>query len=159
MTWLQRYRVRRFLRDSVWLPPLLGMVLVLLVQPVVGRLDRVLEVKAVIGPESARAVLAALSRIDESVPQIAVWIASCSSAAYIGLFLYMIDYVGKSLRPVNVLTAVGTAGREPIQGVYPLAYAATGSMPTSVESMPKGGTSRIVKTRRTGVVLAFGVAG
>ncbi len=61
MTWLQRYRISRFLRDSVWLPPLVVMVLVLLAHPLVGRLDRMLDVKAVIGPESARALLAALA--------------------------------------------------------------------------------------------------
>jgi uncharacterized membrane protein len=61
MTWLQRYRISRFLRDSVWLPPVVVMALVMLAHPLVGRLDRILDVKAVIGPESARALLAALA--------------------------------------------------------------------------------------------------
>ena len=169
MTWLQRYRINRFVRDSVWLPPLLAMVLVMIVQPLVDRLDRILEMKAIVGPEGARAVLAALassmltfivfvfsimlvtvqlasaqltpriiatffrsgilrlsltvfvfaftytlaalSRIEDSVPQITVWIATYSSAACVGIFLYLIDDVGKSLRPVSVLTNVGKRGR------------------------------------------------
>jgi uncharacterized membrane protein len=61
MTWLQRYHMNRVLRDTVWLPPLVVMVLVLLAHPLVGRLDGILSVKAVIGPESARALLAALA--------------------------------------------------------------------------------------------------
>jgi uncharacterized membrane protein len=217
MTWLQRYRISRFFRDSVWLPPLVAMVLVMLAQPLVSRLDPILGVKAVIGPESARAVLAALassmltfivfvfsillvsvqlasaqltpriiatffrsgvlrfsltvfvfafvytlsalSRIEDSVPQISVWVAAYSSAACIGVFLYMIDYVGKSLRPVSVLTNVGNTGQEVIQDVYPLPVAATENAPTNVAPVPKGGPSRTVRTRRTGVVLAFDVAG
>ena len=33
MSWLQRYRINSFLRNSVWLPPLLGMVAALLLHP------------------------------------------------------------------------------------------------------------------------------
>jgi len=217
VTWLRRYRIKQFLRDSVWLPPLLAMAVVLFVQPVVGRLDRILDVKAVIGPESARAVLAALapsmltfivfvfsimlvtvqlasaqltpriiasffrsgilrlsltvfvfafaytlaalSRIEDSVPQIAVWIAAYSSAACIGVFLYLIDYVGRSLRPVSVLTAVGNNGQEVIRDVYPLPVTAMEIVPTGAAPLSKEARSRTVKTSRTGVVLAFDIAG
>jgi uncharacterized membrane protein len=217
MTWLQRYRINRFLRDSVWLPPLLAMVVALLVHPLVRRADQILDLKAAIGPESARAVLAALassmltfivfvfsimlvsvqlasaqltpriiasffrsgilrfsltvfvfaftytlvalSRIEDSVPQISVWIATYSSAACIGVFLYMIDRVGKSLRPVSVLTQTGNTGQEVIRDVYPLPVAGTEDAPTNVVLVPEGGMSRSVKTKHTGVVLAFDVAG
>src|SRR4030095_3486113 len=178
------------------------MVLVMLAQPLVTRLDPILGVKAIIGPESARAVLAALassmltfivfvfsillvsvqlasaqltpriiatffgsgilrfsltvfvfafvytlsalSRVEESVPQISVWIAAYSSAACIGVFLYMIDYVGKSLRPVSVLTNVGNKGQAVIRDVYPLQVTATENMPTNVTPVPRGGPSRTV---------------
>ena len=217
MTWLQRYHMSRFLRDTVWLPPLVVMVLVLLAHPLVGRLDGILSVKAVIGPESARALLAALassmltfivfvfsimlvavqlasaqltpriiatffrsgilrisltvfvfaftytlaalSRTEDVVPQIAVWIASYSSAGCIGVFLYLIDNVGKSLRPVSLLTFIGNAGQAVIREVYPRPVAATDEAPIKVASLPQGGASRTIKTRRTGVVLAFDVAG
>ena len=217
MTWLQRYRINRFLRDSVWLPPLLGMVVALLVHPLVRRADQILDLKAAIGPESARAVLAALassmltfivfvfsimlvtvqlasaqltpriiatffrsgilrfsltvfvfafaytlmalSRIEDTVPQISVWIATYSSAACVGIFLYMIDHVGKSLRPVSVLTRIGNTGQEVIHDVYPLPVAGTEDAPSNVALVPEGTTSRTVKTNRTGVVLAFDVAG
>jgi uncharacterized membrane protein len=61
MTWQQRYRISRFLRDSIWLALVVVMVLVLLAHPLVGRLDGILGVKAVIGAETARALLAALA--------------------------------------------------------------------------------------------------
>jgi uncharacterized membrane protein len=217
VTWLQRYRIRQFLRDSVWLPPVLAMVLVMLTQPLVTRLDPILGVKAIVGVESARAVLAALassmltfivfvfsillvtvqlasaqltpriiatffrsgilrfsltvfvfafvytlsalSRIEESVPQISVWIAAYSSAGCIGVFLYMIDYVGKSLRPVSVLTKVGNSAQEVIRDVYPLPVPTSGDVPNSVASRPAGEPSRTVESTHTGVVLAFDVAG
>ena len=217
MTWLQRYRINRFLRDSVWLPPLLAMVVALLVHPLVRRADQILGLKAAIGPESARAVLAALassmltfivfvfsimlvsvqlasaqltpriiatffrsgilrfaltvfvfafaytlmalSRIEDTVPQISVWIATYSSAACVGIFLYMIDRVGKSLRPVSVLTLVGNTGQEVIHDVYPRSVAGAEHAPSNIALVPEGATSRTVKTNRTGVVLAFDVAG
>ncbi len=217
MTWLQRYRINRFLRDSVWLPPLLGMVVALLAHPLVRRADQILDLKAAIGPESARAVLAALassmltfivfvfsimlvtvqlasaqltpriiatffrsgilrfsltvfvfafaysllalSRIEDTVPQISVWIATYSSAACVGIFIYMIDRVGKSLRPVSVLTRVGNTGQEVINGVYPLPVAGTEDARSNMALVPETTTSRTVKTKRTGVVLAFDVAG
>lgn len=155
MTWLQRYRFRRFLHESVWFPPVVAMVLVLFVEPFIARLDGALGVKALIGPEGARALLAALAssmltfiafffsimlvvvqlssaqltpriiatffhsrtlrvsltvfvfaftytlaalgRIDASVQQVAVWIAVGSSVACIGVFVYLIDDVGRAL--------------------------------------------------------------
>lgn len=176
MTWLQRYQVSSFLRNSVWLPPLIGLVAALLMHPLVLWVDATLGWKAAVGPDGARAVLgalvsslltfivfvfsilllvvqlasaqltpriiagvyrdrvlkfsltifvfsfiytlAALSRIEDSVPQIAQWVAAYSSVASIGVFLYMIDHVGKSLRPVSVLTRSGNAGLKVIQDVY-----------------------------------------
>jgi uncharacterized membrane protein len=217
MTWLQRYRIGRFLRDSVWLPPLVAMVLVLLAHRLVDHLDGLMGVKAVIGPESARALLAALassmltfivfvfsimlvavqlasaqltpriiarffrsdvlrisltvfvfaftftlatlSRTENVVPQTAVWIASYCCAGCIGVFVYLIDSVGKSLRPVSLLTSIGNAGQEVIRDVYPLTVLATDEAATEVASVPDGDSSRTVSTRRTGVVLAFDVAG
>jgi uncharacterized membrane protein len=217
VTWLQRYRVRSFLRNSVWFPPLIGMVTALLVHAVGRHVDAMLGWKAVIGVEGARAVLAALassmltfivfvfsilllavqlasaqltpriiatfyrnrvlklsltvfvfaftytlgvlSRIDESVPQISLWVAVYSSVACVGVFLYMIDNVGKSLRPVSVLTRIGSTGREVIQDVYPGTVVGTADIPTNVALAPGRGTARIVASTRTGVILAFDVAG
>ena len=60
MTWLQRYRLRSFLRNSVWLPPLLGMVAALL-RPVVQWVDRRWAGTPRWGADGARAVLGALA--------------------------------------------------------------------------------------------------
>ena len=177
MTWRQRYRIRSFVRSSVWLPPVAGLIAALLLRPVVQAVDEALGGVSVVGPDGARALLGALassmltfivfvfsillvavqlasaqltpriiatvyrnrvlkysltffvftftytlavlSRIGDTVPQLSMWIAVYSSVFCIALFIYMIDHVGKSLRPVSVLTRVGTAGQEVILDVYP----------------------------------------
>ena len=217
MTWLQRYSINSFFRNTVWFPPLLGMAAALLLHPLVRWVDLILGWKAPVGPESARAVLAALSssmftfivfvfsilllsvqlasaqltpriianffrsrilrvsltlfvfaftytlaalsRIGDSVPQVSLWVAVYSSVACIGVFLYLIDRVGKSLRPVSILTALGSAGQGVIEDVYPRPVAGTEDTPTNAVLVPEGEPSRTVATRRTGVVLAFDVAG
>jgi len=103
--------------------------------------------------------LAALSRIEDAVPQITQWVAVYSSVASIGVFLFMIDRVGKSLRPVAILTRLGNEGQEVIEQVYPRLVAGTRDTPTNVALVPPGKPSRIVATGRTGVVLAFDVDG
>ena len=56
MTWLQRYRVRQFVRNSLWFGPVLGMVAALAaVRPLVS-IDRVLNLESPINPDAARAV-------------------------------------------------------------------------------------------------------
>jgi uncharacterized membrane protein len=217
MTWLQKYQFRNFLRDSVWLPPLFGMVGALLMFPVIRWVDAILGWKAVVGPDGARAVLgalsssmltfivfvfsimllavqlasaqlspriiagfyrnpvlkfsltlfvfaftftlAALSRIEDTVPQIALWVAVYSSVTSIAVFLYMIDRVGKSLRPVTVLTTIGNRGQKVIEEVYPRLVSGTQDTQSNVALVPPGEPSRIVATGRTGVVLAFDVDG
>ena len=73
--------------------------------------------------------LAALSRIEDSVPQIILSVAMYSSIASIGVFLYMIDHISKSLRPVIVLTAIGNHGQEVIENFYPRLVAGTEDVP------------------------------
>jgi uncharacterized membrane protein len=215
MTWLQRYRIRNFVTNSVWLLPLLGLVGALLLNPVVQRLDAALGWKASVDVDSARAVLgaltsslltfivfvfsillvavqlasaqlspriiatvyrspvlrlsltlfvfaftfslAALARIGEAVPQIAVWIAIGSSVASIAAFLYMLDIVGKSLRPVIILTRIGNLGQEVIEDVYPHVFGDAARAPATAPQL--GTPARVVPAHRTGVVLAFDVDG
>ena len=217
MTWLQRYQVSSFLRNSVWFFPLIGLVAALFMHLVIRWMDAVLGWYAPVGSDGARAVLGALvsslltfivfvfsilllvvqlasaqltpriiagiyrsrvlkfsltififsftyalatlSRIEDSVPQIAQWVATYSSLISIGVFLYMIDNVGKSLRPVSVLTRVGNSGLKVIQEVYPRPFAGAEDTPTNVALVAKGKPSRIIASKHAGVVLAFDVAG
>ena len=217
MSWLDRYRIRSFLRHSIWLPPLLGLLTALLLHQVTRRVDLILGWKALVGPEGARAVLAALassmltfivfvfsillvavqlasaqltpriialvyrnrvlkvsltffvfaftytlavlSRVEAAVPQISVWVAVYSCVVCIVIFVYMIDHIGKALRPVSVLTLVGSVGQAVIREVYPEPVAGTEDVPTNVALVPPGEPSRTVPSTRTGAVLAFDETG
>jgi uncharacterized membrane protein len=213
VTWLQRYRLRNFVRNSAWLPPLAGLVAALATNRLMWWADRLLGWHARVGVEGSRIVLTALAssmftfivfvfsilllsvqlasaqltprfiaqffrnrtlkvslsvfvfvftydlallaRIDDFVPQLSVWLAKYASVAAIGIFLYMVDSVGKSLRPVTILTAIGRQGHDVIEAVYPdSARSAAGASP----SMP-GGEVRVVGNSRPGVVLAFDPVG
>ena len=101
--------------------------------------------------------LTALARIGDTVPQVAVWIAVGSSVASIAAFLYMLDHVGKSLRPVIILTRIGNLGQEVIEDVYPRFVGDEAQSPES-PALP-GAPARVVGAHRTGVVLAFDVDG
>ena len=121
--------------------------------------NRVLRVSLTIFVFAFVYALAALSRIEDSVPQIAQWVAVYSSVASIGAFLYMIDHVGKALRPISILTQVGSAGQEVIRDVYPRPIAGAEDAATNVALAPGREPSGVIVGRRTGVVLAFDVAG
>ena len=217
MTWLQRYELRTFLKNSVWLPPLLGMVIGLCARPLIQELDTVLGLRAEVGPDAARAVLgtlvsalltfivfvfsimlltvqiesaqltpriiaavyrnrvlrlsltlfvfsftysvAAMSRIGDYVPQVSIWVAVYSSVASIAMFLYLIDHVAKSLRPVAILSGVGTSGQAVIEDVYPRVVVDGDDAPPSPPPLPPIERARTVPSRRTGVVLAIDVTG
>jgi uncharacterized membrane protein len=216
MTWLQRYRARSFVRGSVWMPPVVGMLTALLLHQVIQRVDLALGWQASVGTDGARAVLgalvssmltfivfvfsillvavqlasaqltpriialvyrsnvikfsltifvftftytlAALSRIEQSVPQISQWVAIYSNIFCIALFIYMIDYVGKSLRPISLLARIGSAGQRVLSEVYPRAVSVTDATPTNAVR-PDGEPSCVVPSVYTGTVLAFDVAG
>ena len=217
MTWLQRHQLASFVRNSVWLPPVLGMVIALIVRPVVQDIDSMLGWTAPVGPDAARTVLgilvsalltfivfvfsilllivqiasaqlspriiapiyrsrvvrfslalfvftftytlAALARIENSVPQVSMWLAVYSSVLSIAVFLYMIDHVGKALRPVIVLSNIGSSGQQVVEDVYPQLLAAAQGQPANAAAGITGKPSRIIASKRTGVVLALDING
>jgi uncharacterized membrane protein len=217
MTWLQRYRLRSFLRNSVWLPPLLGLLAALVANRLMQSADHLSWWGPRVGLEGSRILLTALAsslltfivfvfsilllavqlasaqltpriiahfyrnrmlrlslsvfvfvftfdlavvvRIDESLPRPSVSLAVYSSVASIGIFLYMIDKVGKSLRPVSILTSIGRVGHDVIRGVYPHPVASTGNAQGPSPALPAVDCRRTVENFRPGVVLAFDPAG
>ena len=61
MTWLQRYRIRHYIRNSIWILPVLGMVAALAAVPLLHGMEEALGWKSAINPETARAVLGTLA--------------------------------------------------------------------------------------------------
>jgi uncharacterized membrane protein len=215
VTWLQRYRLRHYLENSIWIPPVVAMLLAMLLVRLVHALDERMGWQASFDPDNARTVLgslagamftfivfvcsslllvvqlasaqltprligvlfrervtkltlsafvftfaftlSALMRVGDTVPLATAQIAAYSCAACLGLFLYLIDHVGKLLRPSGALSSAASHAHEIIDQVYPHRF--DQSRDESREGGDLPGPVRTVFSTTEGVVLAFDVAG
>jgi uncharacterized membrane protein len=216
MAWLQRYRIRHYVVNSIWMLPLLCMLAALAAAPLLHRFEAAMNWESGGNPEAARAVLgtlaasmftfivfvssalliavqlasaqlspriiaivfkdpvtkfsltlfvfiftfslAVLVRIDTSVPMLSTRLAAYGCLASLGVFLFLIDHVGKALRPSGALRAVAMLGREVIESVYPrlLAEAQEAAQePDALDAEPTCTVSNL----KDGVILAFDVQG
>jgi uncharacterized membrane protein len=105
--------------------------------------------------------LAALVRISDAVPLLTGRLAVYSCLASMGVFLYLIDHVGRVLRPSGALRIVGRLGCGVIENVYPrLLGEGQESLGASGERAKREGTSTVmVRSPSDGTVLAFDIAG
>lgn len=217
MTWLQRYRIRHYVKHSIWVLPFLSMFVAMVAVRVLHWLEESMNWQLHMHPDTARAVLAtmasslftfivfvssallvavqlasaqltpriialvfrdpvtkhslslfvftftftlsALVRIHTAVPLLTAQTAAYISVASLGVFLFLIDHVGKSLRPSGALWATAALGRDVIESVYPKRLAETPSaLPVRVQLLHEQPT-RTVSNTHDGVVLAFDVAG
>src|SRR5437588_3383881 len=103
--------------------------------------------------------LAVLVRVTTSVPPLTTRIAAYSCLASLGVFLYLIDHVGKALWPSGALWAVASLGRRVIESVYPERLPGSGrKAPTGANVLGETPTATVAETR-DGVVLAFDIKG
>jgi uncharacterized membrane protein len=103
--------------------------------------------------------LAVLVRVNASVPWLTTYVAAYSFLASLGVFLYLIDRVGKSLRPSGALQAVAALGLRVIEDVFPRRpYESQAAPPVAAEVLA-GEPTRTVVALEGGVVLAFDIAG
>jgi uncharacterized membrane protein len=103
--------------------------------------------------------LAALIRINDSVPIITAEVAGYSCLVSLLVFLYLIDHVGKALRPSGALRSVAQHGRRVIDHVYPLTEAKAPAGPTASGSILLQAPVQTVASTSDGVVLAFDIRG
>jgi uncharacterized membrane protein len=103
--------------------------------------------------------LAVLVQIDDRVPFLSQKLGVWSCVASLCAFFYLIDHVGKELRPSGVLKDLGQTGREVIESVYPSLLAS--SPETSREIVEALDDEPIIEvpSPKGGVVLAFDVKG
>jgi uncharacterized membrane protein len=99
--------------------------------------------------------LAVLVQIDESVPLVSQKLAVWSCAASLGAFFYLIDHVGKELRPSGVLKRIGQTGRKVIESVYPSLLAFSPETPPEIVGALDDQPILEVVNPKGGVVLAF----
>ena len=219
MTWLQRYRIRHYVRNSIWLLPVMGMVVGLLIVRALHWLESAMGWESQFRPEGARAVLgtlagaiftlivfvssallvvlqlasaqlspriigivfrnpvtklsitafvftfavtlATLGRIDTTVPLLTIDLSTYSCIASLGLFLYMIDHLGKVLRPSGTLRSIAELGSSVIEDVYPRHLNGTELQPANPVNglLPAESPLSVVANPRDGVLLAFDHSG
>ena len=179
MRWIQRYRISTFARSALWLVPVGGMLLALLLIPLLREIDRAADWTLFeFGMDGARALLAMLAasmlsllvfvlsalliavqvasaqltprviaatflrdravkftiglvvftfmlcigvlgRSEDRVLQLSTTICVLASLASIAMFLFLVDYSLKSLRPVSLVHRVAAEGFKVVEGVYP----------------------------------------
>ena len=102
--------------------------------------------------------LAVMSRIDATVPQASLMVAIALNLTTLVTFLYLVNYMGHHLRPVTVLTDVGSHGAAVIDRVYPNRLAADAHAEAETAALA-GAPASTVLAARSGVVLALDVAG
>ena len=178
MTWLQRYHWRSFIKFSLWLYPVAGLLSALLVAPVVRELEILTQWTLFnFSPDGARAILgalassmltflifvlssmiivvqlasaqltpriiilafskpqvktalgiftfsyiytlAALGRVEQTVPQLPVALAVVLNLLSIIVFVRFVYQIGIGLRPIAMLEDVGMTARGVVETVYP----------------------------------------
>jgi len=216
MNWLLRYRVRHYVRNSLWIMPLLSILAAMGMVRFLDAIDSQMAA-AVHDPDTVRAVLgtlassmftfivfvssallvvvqlasstltpriiaivfrdpitkvcltvfvftftfclAALIRISTSVPLLTAHLAAYSCLVSLGAFLFLIDHVGKALRPSGALWAVAALGREVVENVYPRRLGQGLSAPHATAPAFDEEPAATIPSRRDGVVLAFDIPG
>jgi len=213
MSWLDRHRLKLYVRNSIWVFPVLSIFAGLLVVALFNRIDRALGLEMKLNVDSARTVMGtvaasmftlvvvsssavlvavqlataqltpriillvyrsrirkfcistflftftfsvgALVRIESTVPLLTSYIAAYGFLLNLALFLYFIDEMGKTLRPSSALQAIGLAGREVIQSVYPSRLKREQPLISKPLEILKSDPSRVIVNGVDGVVLAF----
>jgi len=217
MTWLQRYRVRHYFTNSIWILPLLGVLAALIAAPLLHQIEEAMGWESTANSDTAKAVLGTLAssmftfivfvcsallvavqlasaqltpriiaivfrdpitkfsltvfvfafvfslnvliRISTGVPLFTARLAAYSCVASLVVFLYLIDHVGKALRPSGALRATALFARDVIENVYPRRLAEVEETPQVPGSVLRGEPVCTVPNLKDGVVLAFDVEG
>jgi uncharacterized membrane protein len=98
-----------------------------------------------------------LSRMKDTVDQLDLFVAGLLGTASVMVFLYLIDYAARLLRPVSIVRRVGEAGLGVIRSVYPVP---TAGEHANEPARPREAAARVVLHEGvSGVVLAVDFAG
>ena len=95
---------------------------------------------------------------DATVDQFSTFIAGVIGLGSVVIFLYLIDYAARLLRPISIVERVGKSGGEVIESVYP--EPTTGApRPEAAPREPMGPSRTVVHAGKSGVVLAADLSG
>jgi uncharacterized membrane protein len=98
-----------------------------------------------------------LARMKDTVDQLDLFVAGLLGTASVMVFLYLIDYAARLLRPVSIVRRVGEAGIGVIRSVYPVA--GDGEKPSVPMRPPRAAARVVLHQGVSGVVLAIDRAG
>jgi uncharacterized membrane protein len=214
MSWLQRYQIRHYFNNSIWIQPVLSALAAIAAVRILHRIEQEMGLVSLVDADTARAVLgtmasslftsvvfvctallvavqlasaaltpriiglvfrdpvtkfsltllvftftfslAALLRISANVPLLTAHLAAYTSLTTLGVFFYLIDHLGKSLRPSGALRVVAWLGGQVIDSVYPQPFSEQeeASRPAAAH-VRNGEPVFTVQSLVDGVVLAF----
>lgn len=98
--------------------------------------------------------IAVSGRIEDSTPQLSVTVAIFCNLVCIAIFVWFVQWLGGSLRPISVLQRVLEEGRIVIENVYPAPFAPEVEQPGWTPA-PESETIVVDHSGKSGVVLAF----
>lgn len=217
MTWLQRYSVRHYIRNSIVVMPVLGIIAALITMWSLHSLEKEMGWESALAPDAVRLVIgtlaaamltfivflssalllavqlasgqltpriiafvfrdpvtkfsltifvytftlsvAVLARIEGSAPALTSRLAVWSCVLSLCAFFYLIDHVGKTLRPSGVLKFIGVKGREVIESVYPRLLTEFPETPREITDFRDKKSALTINSPKGGVVLAFDMKG
>lgn len=217
MSWLQRYRIRSYVQQSIWILPLLAIVVAMISCRLVVRFSGPPAPDETFDPGATRDFLQSLAnstftlivfvssalllavqlasaqltprviglffrdpvtklalaffvftftfaltvavRIGSTLPLFAARMAALSCLLSLALFLFMIDHVGRFLRPSGVLRVVGVYGRRVIEAIYPRQFDGSPAIVLSPDEALPVEPDRTILGTRGGVVLAMDIVG
>jgi uncharacterized membrane protein len=218
MTWLQRYRIRHYVGNSIWIHPVLATLAAIAAVRLLHWIEEELRWESPVEADTARALLgtlasslfttivfvcsallvavqlasaaltpriigvvfrdpvtklaltllvftftfslAALIRIKTIVPLLTTHAAAYGCLVCLAVFFFLIDHLGKVLRPSGALRVVAWMGRRVIESVYPgHPPPAHESTALEVTSILDGKPTATVPSTADGVVLALDEAG
>ncbi len=104
--------------------------------------------------------LSALGRIGDPVPQLVVMLTVIFTLVSIGVFLYLIEALGRWLRPIKVYASVAEEGIRVIESVYPVPFTEPKGNEAPRERDEGAAPARMVHHEgKSGMLLAFDVRG
>ncbi|MCX6243076.1 MAG: DUF2254 domain-containing protein [Bacteroidetes bacterium] len=103
--------------------------------------------------------LGALLRIKESVPLLTAYTAVYGCIVSLITFIFLVDKVGKALRPSGALALAAKRGHDVIENVYPRLLAGSQVPGPEHLTLPDRKPSGTILNPKGGVVLAFDVEG
>lgn len=218
MTWLQRYRIRHYIQNSIVVLPVLGIAAAIVGAWLISRIEATLGWQASFSAASVQTVivtfaaamltfivflsstllvavqlasgqltpriiafvfrdpvtkgtltvfsftftlsLAVLVRIGDKAPLLGTRLAVWSCVGSVCAFFYLIDHVGKELRPSGVLKGIGAAGRKVIESVYPRLLVELPETPrAALNVLDEKSEPVTIASPKGGAVLAFDAKG